>query len=501
MRTKQAKEEILPPIKHLKIVYWPIEKLKAYERNPRKNDAAVERMCASIREFGFAVPVLARSSGEVVDGHLRLKAAKKLGMGEVPVIVCDGWTEAQVKAFRLMVNRSVTWAEWDMPQLAQEFSDLKAMGFDLSQTGFEGFEINSIGSADWSLWQKENGVTPQWSGMPDFSQEDLLAWQTVRIHFANATDREAFAALLNQPITDHTKYLWYPRQIETSRANIRYRTEEAVNPRYPIYVISKGRWDSNLTCKALDKMSVPYRLVIEPQEREQYAAVTEASNILALPFSNLGEGSIPARNWVWEHAISEGHARHWILDDNIRIFYRLNQNLKVPVTTGACFRAAEDFVDRYTNVALASLQYQWLAKQKQKIGPFVLNSRVYSCILIDNSVSYRWRGRYNEDTDLSLRALKDGFCTVEFNAFLADKQTTMSMKGGNTDELYKGDGRLEMAKSLQEQHPDVVKIVRKWGRWQHQVDYRPFKANKFIPKPGFEEPTEANNYGMVLEHV
>lgn len=78
----KAKEAILSPIKHLKIVYWPIEKLKHYAKNPRKNDAAVERMCASIREFGFAVPVLARNSGEVVDGHLRLKAAKKLGLGE-----------------------------------------------------------------------------------------------------------------------------------------------------------------------------------------------------------------------------------------------------------------------------------------------------------------------------------------------------------------------------------------------------------------------------------
>ncbi len=95
----------------LHIEYWPIARLKDYERNPRKNDGAVERMVASITEFGFAIPVLARSSGIVVDGHLRLKAARKLGMTEVPVIPCDGWTDAQVKAFRLMVNRSVTWAD------------------------------------------------------------------------------------------------------------------------------------------------------------------------------------------------------------------------------------------------------------------------------------------------------------------------------------------------------------------------------------------------------
>ncbi len=88
-----------------------------------------------------------------------------------------------------------------------------------------------------------------------------------------------------------------------------------------------------------------------------------------------------------------------------------------------------------------------------------------------------------------------------FYAFLMDKQTTMTMKGGNTDELYKGDGRLLMAQSLQQQHPDVVTITRKWGRWQHQVDYRPFKNNRLIRKPGIEIPDEPNEYGMKLVKV
>src|ERR1700686_3118673 len=104
---------MLPTKASMKIGIWPIDKFVLYARNPRKNDAAVDRMCASIREFGFKIPVLARTDGEVVDGHLRLKAAKKLGIAEVPVILCDEWTPAQVKAFRLMVNRSVAWADWD----------------------------------------------------------------------------------------------------------------------------------------------------------------------------------------------------------------------------------------------------------------------------------------------------------------------------------------------------------------------------------------------------
>lgn len=278
-----------------------------------------------------------------------------------------------------------------------------------------------------------------------------------------------------------------------------------MNPNYPVYIISKGRWESRLTSKALESMNVPYHIVVEPQEYENYAAVIDPSKILVLPFSNLGLGGIPARNWVWEHSISIGAERHWILDDNIRWFARLYDNKKIRVSTGVCFRATEDFVDRYENIALAGLQYEMFLPALQKQKPFLLNTRIYSCILIKNDIPYRWRGRYNEDTDLSLRALKDGWCTFLMQQFMCKKMTTMKMKGGNTEELYKldgqKDGRLLMALSLQAQHPDVVKITRKWNRWQHQVDYRPFKVNKLIRKADIDIPDGANNYRMKLVDV
>lgn len=271
-------------------------------------------------------------------------------------------------------------------------------------------------------------------------------------------------------------------------------------PRYPIYVISKGRWESRLTSKALESMRTPYRIVVEPQEYHWYGAVIDRCKILELPFSNLGQGSIPARNWVWEHSIKEGHQRHWILDDNILNFFLLNRNQMHVMQVGTGFRVIEDFVDRYLNVPMAGMHYRAFSQiNRPHSNPFILNTRIYSCILLSNKTQYRWRGRYNEDTDLSLRFLKEGYCTMLFKAFLAGKQKTMSMSGGNTDELYQGDGRLEMARSLQRQHPDVVKITRKWGRWQHQVDYRPFKGNKLIRKPGVEIPQGVNNYGMVLK--
>src|SRR5215831_11346241 len=120
---------------------WDIDKFIPYARNPRKNDGAVDRMASSIHEYGFKIPVLARSNGEVVDGHLRLKAARKLSLAEIPVILCDEWSEAQVKAFRLMVNRSVTWADWDEELLALELQEIQEADFDLSLTGFEEQEL------------------------------------------------------------------------------------------------------------------------------------------------------------------------------------------------------------------------------------------------------------------------------------------------------------------------------------------------------------------------
>jgi hypothetical protein len=271
-----------------------------------------------------------------------------------------------------------------------------------------------------------------------------------------------------------------------------------MNPEFPVYIISKGRWQSRLTSKELEEIGVPYRIVIEPQEFKQYAAVIDPKQILLLPFSNLGQGSIPARNWIWEHSISEGYERHWILDDNLRWFARNHRNKKIRMADGTSFRVIEDFANRYENVAVAGMNYEMFTINSEKFSVAVFNTRVYSCMLILNRIPYRWRGRYNEDTDLSLRVLKDGWCTFLSNQFVCKKMATLTMKGGNTDELYKGDGRLRMARSLAEQHPDVVRVTRKWGRWQHHVDYRPFKRNKLIRKPGLVIPDEPNEYGMKL---
>lgn len=123
---------------------WPIGRCIDYARNPRKNDGAVDKVAAAIREFGFRVPIVAKSDGLVVDGHLRLKAAKKLGLETVPVILADDMSEAQIKAFRLSVNKLAELAEWDNDLLKLELEDLDAAQFDLGLIGFDMAELEAI---------------------------------------------------------------------------------------------------------------------------------------------------------------------------------------------------------------------------------------------------------------------------------------------------------------------------------------------------------------------
>ncbi len=173
---------------------WPIDRLVFYARNPRKNDSVVDRMCSSIREFGFKIPVLARSDGEVVDGHLRLKAAQKLRITEVPVILCDEWSPAQVKAFRLMVNRSVTWASWDDELLALELQELNEADFDLSLTGFDPKEIDDLlldpGDDD------QANAAPPLPENPVSRLGDLWLCGPHRVLCGDATSPDAVAMLL-----------------------------------------------------------------------------------------------------------------------------------------------------------------------------------------------------------------------------------------------------------------------------------------------------------------
>jgi hypothetical protein len=256
-----------------------------------------------------------------------------------------------------------------------------------------------------------------------------------------------------------------------------------------------------LTAQFLARDGVRFQIVVEPQEADLYRAANPRATLTVLPFSNLGLGSIPARNWVWEDSRAAGFERHWILDDNIQTIYRRYRARRIRCNSALAFAAVEDFTDRYENVAISGLNYAMFAPDRISAPPFLLNSRVYSCLLIRNDLPYRWRGRYNEDTDLCLQALSGGWCTVQVNAFLIQKIQSMKMKGGNTDELYQGDGRLKMARSLERLWPGVVETKRRFGRPQHFIkhEWQYFTT----PLKRKAEPPEIDpaRYQMILQQV
>jgi len=181
-----------------------------------------------------------------------------------------------------------------------------------------------------------------------------------------------------------------------------------MNPEHPVYIVSKGRWESRLTSKALEHMTVPYKIIVEESEFDKYAEVIDLTKILILPQSyldaydtcdDLGEtkskGPGAARNFAWDHSISVGAKKHWVLDDNFDAFHRFNRNMKNEVDSGTIFRLMEMFVDRYENVPIAGPNYYSFCKTTDAVPPFILNTRIYSCLLIQNDIPYRWRGRYN----------------------------------------------------------------------------------------------------------
>lgn len=360
----------------------------------------------------------------------------------------------------------------------------------------------------------ERKTDKYWEGvMPAYEMGSTEAVQKIIVHFRTRDDVRRFAELLGkeniwtksigQIVSDRTNSMWFGgKDVDYVKPiDLLWVSDVAWVPRYPIYIPSVGRWENPLTSTALTRMGITHKVVVEPAQYDSYAQALGEEKLLVLPedYSARSTGSIPARNWIWEHSLAAGHARHWVIDDNVRGFLRIHRNRRISVSTPAIFCAAEDFTDRYVNIAFSGFSYSYLTKERDEtFPPFYLNTRVYSMILVNNALPYRWRGRYNEDTDICLQALKGGWCTVLLNAFVGDKVATLTMKGGNTDTVYAtGDKRLEFARSLVRQHPDVASVVWRYGRWHHEVDYRRFASNRLIPSEDAQLPADPE-YGMRL---
>ena len=341
----------------------------------------------------------------------------------------------------------------------------------------------------------------EWNEMPEYDnarEPDPLI--EAKFRFKTQDDFDEFHQKIKKHLYDGKKVFdgmqqkfkkntWYPLKEKGSK----YQYIGNSNPSHPIYIISRGRSHRNPTSKILSEYNIPFKIIVEEDEYESYKSIVSEDQILILPqhykdsYDHFWErsyktGSGPARNYAWNHAIESGHIRHWIVDDNIEALDIYNRNLKIKCRSGSFFKIMEEFVDRYKNIAIAGPNYAIFCPAHEGRPPFKVNTRVYSCLLIDHALcgDLRWRGRYNEDTDLCLRVLKSGHCTVLFNAFLIEKRATKTVAGGNTDELY-ANGTYSKSKMITEMHPDVCRMTKRFDRDHHYCNYAGF-TNKLIRK-------------------
>lgn len=438
-------------------------------------------------------------------------------------------------------QHSVNWKAFeDVPLRLREDVDLSALP-EVDEYGMTLRQVRDVSSPRVRRLADEYAETvaktvapdPLWRGMPAFEAQPEQV--KLRIETRTEEDRDALVEKLGVNVDKRFRGKgWsagWPPRVRDDPASLRFEPPLAatsaapaatthsvagrsdVLPRYPVYVPSKGRYRSGdaITVKALQRDGVPFYLVVEPQEADLYAPLVPADCLLVLPFSDLGQGSIPARNWIREHAEAAGHKRHWQLDDNISIFYRFWEGVRVPVRGGIALRVCEDLTDRFSNVGVSGLNYTMFVNAKATRDPFLANVHVYSCTLVNHAMPYRWRLRYNEDTDLCLQALTNGWATIAVNAFNAQKTWTMVMKGGNTDALYREEGeeserdtfgRYQMARMLEREWPGTVRVIRTYGRYQHSVNWSAFDVPlRLWDDVDLSTLPEVDEYGMVLRQL
>jgi len=353
--------------------------------------------------------------------------------------------------------------------------------------------------------------------IPDFSSSDQDKYSSnpkVAFYFKNEEDYNKFIEMFKNKYYIKAKTLWYPHEPiknENIYSNSSMFTSNCKQTLFPIYIPSYKRYETLYTVKALENLGISnYKVIIRPTENEEKNYIEHMTKLginniedkllvmreedIQEEIKNGNNNSIIPRKIAWNDAIKLGYSSHWCIDDNIKGFSRRIKGNKIKFTkTAYPLRFVEEMMKRYPNVMQGALQYEHLCPAAGNRSLVILNSRSYSCILNrhftekqNKEIGGNWRGSYNEDTDLSLRILKAGYPTMTFQNILCNKQATSSVKGGNNVIAYTKDGFLKKAEELYNNHKDVCKIIKKYNRIHHQVDYSSFKKIRLEENIGYK---------------
>lgn len=206
---------------NLKVETWSTDKVKPYKNNPRQiPQSAVDKVAASLKEFGWRQPIVVDKQGVIVVGHTRWMGAQALGMESVPVHVAKNLTAKQIKAYRIADNRVGEDSAWDTDLLKIELEDLTEGGFEPVSMGFE--EVEGL---QMLAGEGENDPEAEWQGMPEFNQPDATAHRQIIINFKDDEAVDEFAKLIGQEITPKARSIWHPEEEIARYADKRYVAE------------------------------------------------------------------------------------------------------------------------------------------------------------------------------------------------------------------------------------------------------------------------------------
>lgn len=224
--------------------------------------------------------------------------------------------------------------------------------------------------------------------------------------------------------------------------------EEAVKPKYHVYIPSKGRASNCLTAKLMQEDSIPFSVVVEPNEYEAYASFFDEENLLCLPKN--GQGLPYSRNKIKSYSKSQGEVCHWQMDDDIRKFMKREDGKNVKVSAIQSILDTEAIFHSYKNLSMLAHRYTSFAFSYS--AEFSFNQNPCTSILVRNSVPANWRKGTVDDADFALQVLTSGGTTLITNRHLIDTLPHMKQSGGLTDFELAGDGR----------HGRFIQLVKDW---------------------------------------
>ena len=181
----------------MQVELWPAERLEPYARDLKTHEKALPKMMEALRQWGFRVPLLVTGAGEIIDGKLRYLAAVQLGMQEIPVVVADDLTPTQVRTFRLLANRSATWADWNDEALRLEMAELRLELDDLRVTGFDDKELDALLLDTTAAGEKDPDDMPALSEAPVCREGQIWELGMHRLMCGDATSPADVASLMS----------------------------------------------------------------------------------------------------------------------------------------------------------------------------------------------------------------------------------------------------------------------------------------------------------------